>query len=56
MRRVFMWSVLIAIISIPSGLYLSFTQDIPSAPTIIALMTIWLCIIFVFNKLRRAVS
>ncbi|MBL7995381.1 metal ABC transporter permease [bacterium] len=54
--RVFAWSVLIAVISIPSGLYLSFTQDIPSAPTIIALMTLWLGISFTFNKLRHAVA
>ena len=56
MSRIFLWSVLIAVISIPSGLYLSFTQDIPSAPTIIALMTVWLAGGFAFNKIRYSVA
>lgn len=53
MNRVFIGSVVIAVLSIPAGLYLSFIQDIPSAPTIIALMGLWLIACFVFNKFRH---
>ncbi len=56
MNRIFIWSVAIAIVSVPAGLYLSFTQDIPSGPTIIALMTIWLIIGYAFNKFRYRTS
>ncbi len=53
MKRIFILSVLTSVISIPTGLYLSFTQDFPSGPTIVAVMSVILFISFIFNKSRQ---
>ncbi len=55
MKRLFLVSIAIAVISVPIGLFFSFTQDLPSGPTIVAVMSAILLLSFITNKLTKSV-
>jgi len=56
MNRIFILSILFTVIAIPTGLYLSFTNDLPSGPTIVALTGLFLFMAFVVNKVKPAAA
>ncbi|NUM82379.1 metal ABC transporter permease [bacterium] len=51
-RHIFAIAVLTSVIAIPAGLFVSFTQDLPSGPTIIAMTVIFLMIGYIVSKAR----
>lgn len=53
MGRLFLYSVLLAVAAIPAGLYLSFVWDVPSGPTVVAVLSAALAVAGLYRSLAR---
>ena len=52
-KRIFIASVLTAVLSIPAGLYISFQWDLPSGPAVVAVYGIFLLVVFIIRFLKK---
>lgn len=51
-RHIFMVAILSSLVSVIGGLYFSFRLDLPSGPTIVAMLLLLLLITFFFRKIK----